>query len=91
MTTKTEKTVEDLEPKLSAIIDYCQDTDIQVMIIAYNGKEVYTASHGNANEISKAVSLCDNQHIKDIAKLATIRAMVDEERGVQKGNELDFN
>lgn len=88
---KTQKTIKDLEPKLSAIIDYCQGTDIQIMIITYNGKEVYTASHGTANDISKAVSLCDNQHIKDIAKLATIRAMVDEERGVEKGNELVFN
>ena len=84
------KTIKQLKPKLSTIIDCCINTDIQIMIIAYNGKEIYTASHGCANDISKAVSLCDNKHIKDIAKLATIRAMIHEEGGISEDKQLNF-
>ena len=85
------KTIKQLQSKLSAIIDYCRDSDIQVAIVAYNGKEVYTATHGCANDLSKAFALCDNKHIKDMAKLATIRAMIDEENGIVEDKQLNFN
>jgi hypothetical protein len=87
--TKT-KTIKGLLPKLHKIVNSCKDTDIQIMIIAYNGKEIYTGTHGNANDISKAVSLCDNKHIKDIAKLSTIRAMIEEEGGISEDKQLNF-